>query len=197
MAIYGDTSDVFRDHQHGGNQQITLPDDVGGAAYGDASQFFDKSQGGDDALSGGARADNTLFGDADTMHDRSHGGNDTLIGAGLRDHLFGDAYAMYDHASGGNDTLVMGASFELLFGDAYEMRNHATGGHDDINDFRQSDGDRIDVSAWGFLPPRGHDLHQRWRQHHDHLRRWLQRQAGGDRRFSHSSSVGFPFCLTA
>ena len=76
---------------------------------------------------------------------------------------FGDAHTMSGSAVGGNDTLVAGSGNDSLVGDALFMEDDATGGADvfvflpgatptfhSIVDFRQEDGDRIDVSAYGF-----------------------------------------------
>jgi len=112
------------------------------------------------------------------MDGDSHGGNDTLYGANVSSFglgsfnlLFGDADAMSDHARGGDDTLISGTGADHMWGDAEFINgiaasptaptgNAKTGadtfvfapgsGNDDIGDFRQSDGDRIDVSAYGF-----------------------------------------------
>ena len=105
------------------------------------------------------------------MHDNARGGNDTLIGGASASTLFGDAYQMYDNARGGNDTLISGTGTDHMWGDAQFINgvaaspaaptgNVVTGtdtfvfapgnGNDDIGDFRQSDHDRIDVSAYGF-----------------------------------------------
>ena len=106
------------------------------------------------------------------MDGGSRGGNDTLVGADVTSFnlLFGDANAMRDNARGGDDTLISGTGADHMWGDAQFINGVAasptaptgtvvTGadtfvfapgnGNDDINDFRQSDGDRIDVSGYG------------------------------------------------
>ena len=77
-------------------------------------------------------------------------------------YFFGDAFEMRDAARGGNDTLISGTGTDHMWGDAQFIVGNtvATGadtfafapgnGNDDINDFRQSDHDRIDVTAYGF-----------------------------------------------
>src|ERR1700704_1207064 len=107
-----------------------------------------------------------------SLTDHQHGTNDTLIGlANALNTLYGDALAMDDHARGGNDTLISGAGTDHMWGDAQVINGVAasptaptgtviTGadtfvfapgnGNDDINDFRQSDHDKIDVRAYGF-----------------------------------------------
>jgi serralysin len=113
------------------------------------------------------------------MDGDTRGGNDTLIaGPGLSvagsvpvNALMGDAFEMHDDARGGNDILVSGPGTDNMWGDAAIINGVAasptaptgsvvTGadtfvfapgsGNDDINDFRQSDHDRIDVRAYGF-----------------------------------------------
>ena len=112
---------------------------------------------------------NTLYGDAaQSMDGNSRGGNDTLTGGdGAVNFLYGDAFSMSDNARGGNDTLISGTGTDHMWGDAQVIngvlppyRSVVTGadtfvfapgnGNDDIGDFRQSDGDKIDVSAYGF-----------------------------------------------
>jgi serralysin len=107
-----------------------------------------------------------------SLTDHQHGTDDTLIGlANALNTLYGDALAMDDHARGGNDTLISGAGTDHMWGDAQVINGVAasptaptgtvkTGadtfvfapgnGNDDINDFRQSDHDKIDVRAYGF-----------------------------------------------
>jgi hypothetical protein len=105
------------------------------------------------------------------MGGSARGGNDHLTGSDVGSNfLRGDAREMYDNARGGNDTLISGTGIDHMWGDA-EFINGApasstaptgsvvTGadtfafapgnGNDDINDFRQSDHDRIDVRAYG------------------------------------------------
>ena len=106
------------------------------------------------------------------MHDNARGGNDTLIGgAGPTNILNGDAFDLRDNARGGNDTLISGIETDLMWGDSQLIDGvgvsptMATGavvtgtdtfvfapgnGDDFVYDLRQSDHDRIDVSAYGF-----------------------------------------------
>src|SRR5882672_7144743 len=107
-----------------------------------------------------------------SLTDHQHGTNDTLIGGANSDNsLHGDAFFMFDNARGGNDTLISGPGTDHMWGDAQVINGVAasptapvgsvvTGadtfvfapanGNDDVNDFRQSDHDRIDVRAYGF-----------------------------------------------
>jgi Ca2+-binding RTX toxin-like protein len=143
---------------------------------GDAGVMQGDSRGGNDTLIGGGVAGgvgtNLIFGDAMTMSDNAIGGNDILTGgAGPTSNLFGDAQSMSGNARGGNDTLISGPGTDYMWGDAEYINgvlasptaptgNVVTGadtfvfapgsGNDYIGDFRQSDGDKIDVSAYGF-----------------------------------------------
>ena len=141
--------------------------------YGDAFTLQDNARGGSDHLTGGDNSLNVLIGDAGGIAGNGRGGNDHLIGGdGSSDNtLIGDAYFMSDNARGGNDTLVSGTGTDHMWGDAQSINGVAasptaptgavvTGadtfvfapanGNDDINDFRQSDHDKIDVRAYGF-----------------------------------------------
>ena len=89
----------------------------------------------------------------------------------LSSDLYGDALLMSGNARGGDDVLVSGTGNDLMWGDAKFINGVAasptadtgtaqTGadtfvfapgsGSDSVFDFRQSDHDRIDVSAYGF-----------------------------------------------
>lgn len=138
---------------------------------GDASRMFVNATGGDDVLRGGDNTNNQLFGDAMTIGDSSQffrgvnvGGNDTLVagnGVGTVNFLYGDAQFLYGQAQAGSDVLIGGTGTDFMYGDAAQTSALVTtaadtfvfaphGGNDMIADFRSSDGDRIDVSAWGF-----------------------------------------------
>ena len=125
-----------------------MPDDMSGHA-----------KAGNDHLTGGPSLAN-LYGDARTMHDQAVGGDDVLEATGFTNRLYGDAETLGDSSRGGNDTLIGGRGADHMWGDAATVAAGALtgadtfvfapgGGRDDINDFRQSDGDRIDVRAWG------------------------------------------------
>jgi serralysin len=142
------------------------------ALMGDAFEMHDNARGGNDHLSGSDNGINSLHGDARTMDGNSRGGNDTLIaGAAPSNDLYGDAFSMSGNARGGNDILISGPGADHMWGDAAIINGVAasptaptgsvvTGadtfvfapgsGNDDINDFRQSDHDKIDVRAYGF-----------------------------------------------
>ena len=171
MAVYGDTSGILRDHEQALHQDIALPGGndtiVGGngranSLTGDAQQMTDHAEGGDDMLTSNSGGASALFGDAQAMSGSARGGNDTLIGSNLISFgdMYGDARALADNSVGGNDVLISGRGIDHMWGDAAVVAAAAVtgadtfvfapgGGRDDINDFRQSDGDRIDVSAWG------------------------------------------------
>jgi serralysin len=138
---------------------------------GDASRMFVDAIGGNDVLRGGDNTHNQLFGDAMTMGDSGPffrgvnvGGNDTLVagnGADTVNFLYGDAQFLYGQAQAGSDVLIGGTGTDFMYGDALQKTGLVTtaadafvfapnGGNDMIDDFRSSDGDRIDVRAWGF-----------------------------------------------
>ena len=103
------------------------------------------------------------------MSDNARGGNDTLISGSGIDHMWGDAQIINGLAASptaDTGTVKTGAdTFVFAPGN----------GNDDIGDFRQSDHDKIDVSAYGF-----HNLAQMMitftgDRHHDRLRRNQQR----------------------
>ena len=126
------------------------------------------------SLIGGADVTNNgYFGDAYAMLGNARGGSDTLVGGnGTGSQMRGDAVAMNDQAIGGADRLISGTGSDHMWGDAQyinevEVLSPATdtglvqtgadtfvfgpgNGEDFVYDFRQSDGDRIDVSAYGF-----------------------------------------------
>jgi serralysin len=150
--LYGDGRDMY-DNSRGGDDTLT---------------------GGDNSTNGPSdRTFNNLYGDAESMHDHTMGGDNILIGggAGSSNYMYGVAGNMYDNTVAGNNTLISGTGTDYMWGDAQYINgvaaspaaptgNVVTGadtfvfapsnGNDFINDFRQSDGDRIDVSAYGF-----------------------------------------------
>ena len=105
----------------------------------------DNARGGNDTLTGGASVRvNYLFGDAHAMSDNAHGGDDTLISGTGTDHMWGDAQFINGVAASptaATGTVITGADTFV-----FALNN----GNDDINDFRQGDQDKINVSAWGF-----------------------------------------------
>ncbi|HZB57322.1 MAG TPA: hypothetical protein VE527_27055 [Reyranella sp.] len=170
--LNGDVLTMY-DTARGGNDRLIGGD---GAVFNfflaDASDMYGNTRGGNDTLIGGANTNNLMFGDTFNMHDNARGGNDTLIGGAVSiNSLFGDALDMRDNARGGDDTIISGAGTDRMVGDAVFINGVAasptaptgsvvTGadtfvfapgnGEDFVSDFRQSDHDRIDVSAWGF-----------------------------------------------
>jgi len=163
---------MMEDSSRGGNDRI-----IGGTGgsgnqllCGDACTMSDNARGGNDLIIGGAGAINILIGDACAMSDNARGGNDVLVagnGGGINI-MFGDAsgfgglVAMSGNAVGGNDTLISGNAVDNMWGDGlmiigpdvktgadtfvFLQGNNA----DTVNDFRQTDHDQIDVSAYGF-----------------------------------------------
>ena len=164
--LYGDAYSMSQ-RALGGDDWLT-----GGAngatntLFGDAYQMSDRTTGGNDILTGGLNAPgytDTLYGDAFTMSGTAIAGNDILTaGDGGINHLYGDADNVSDRAICGNDTLISGTGTDYMWGDAQTINGSkvTTGadtfvfkpnsGADVIEDFRQSDGDKIDVSAYGF-----------------------------------------------
>jgi hypothetical protein len=176
-VLYGDAIVMDGDSRGGDDTLIAGPGPMIGfgptnALMGDAGALHDNARGGNDRVTGGDSGANILHGDARTMDGDSRGGDDTLIaGAAPVNTLYGDAFSMSGNASGGNDTLISGSGTDHMWGDAQIINGlvasptadtgavltgadtfaFAPGnGNDDINDFRQSDHDRIDVSAYGF-----------------------------------------------
>jgi Ca2+-binding RTX toxin-like protein len=163
---------MMEDSSRGGNDLI-----IGGTGgsgnqllCGDACTMSDNARGGNDLIIGGSGATNILIGDACAMSDNVRGGNDVLVagnGGGINI-MFGDAsgfgglVAMSGNAVGGNDTLISGNAVDNMWGDGQMISGTGvtTGADtfvfapdsnaDTINDFRQTDHDQIDVSAYGF-----------------------------------------------
>jgi Ca2+-binding RTX toxin-like protein len=115
---------------------------------------------GNDTISGGEGND-FLFGDTDLGITNSGSGDDDVIsGNSGNDLLVGDAPYLINGAQGGRDTLTGGTGNDILWGDG-NLDSSASGGadvfvfglgsgDDKIMDFRQEDGDLIDVSGYGF-----------------------------------------------
>ena len=166
-TFLGDAANLYG-NAHGGNDLL-----IGGAGairnIMNADGFLhDHTIGGNDVLIGGDGATiNRLRGDGLSMEDHAVGGNDILIagnGAGTTNELRGDARFISDFAVCGNDILISGNAVDSLWGDggtgAETGPNVTTGtdtfvfmpgnNADAIFDFRQTDHDRIDLSAFGF-----------------------------------------------
>ena len=86
----------------------------------------------DDVLNGGA-GDDLIVGDAPYLFDNAVGGDDTITGGAGADTLWGDG-TLLDMATGGADVFV--------FADE--------DGQDTLKDFRQADGDQIQLSSSQF-----------------------------------------------
>jgi hypothetical protein len=178
VQIYGDAGTLGGDAR-GGDDTLTgsASSFATSVIHGDAGTMEGDSRGGDDTLIAGSGASGSfatslLLGDAGIMRGNASGGDDTLTGSTNGNNiLYGDGRLMYDQAAGGDDRLISGAGTDHMWGDAQFTNDVAVspgsdtglvatgtdtfvfgpnGGTDDIGDFRQSDGDRIDVSAWGF-----------------------------------------------
>lgn len=119
---------------------------------------------GNDTLTGGeTQALNFMVGDAGELYWGDQGGNDVLHGGGASsmNQMVGDAHWIYEGARGGNDRLISGAGDDQMWGDASEGMDGIGGadrfvfrrgnGSDSIEDFRKSDGDKIDLSAFDDL----------------------------------------------
>ena len=162
-TLYGDASEIAGSGT-GGNDTL-----AGGAGTktvnhlnGDAETMTQSSLGGTDTLIGGNNASNEMFGDARLMYGSAVGGNDTLTaGDGGTNTMYGDARVMADSTIAGSDTLISGTGVDEMWGDAWDAGAGVTtaadtfvfkpgSGNDFIYDFRQSDHDKIDVSAYGF-----------------------------------------------
>jgi Ca2+-binding RTX toxin-like protein len=168
--LFGDGTDMSN-ATGGDDTLIGAANSDNNLLVGDASRMFENARGGNDVLIGGDNTHNQLFGDAMTMGQSGPffrgvnvGGNDTVVagnGADTVNFLYGDAEYLYGQARAGSDVLVSGTGTDFMYGDALQKTGLVTtaadtfvfapnGGNDMIADFRSSDGDRIDVSAWGF-----------------------------------------------
>ncbi len=79
-----------------------------------------------------------------------------IVGSGYGDFLTGDGNANGIFGGSGNDTLIGGIGADNLFGDSgadmfiYQTINDSDNiAYDTIGDFSQSDGDKIDLTAFG------------------------------------------------
>ena len=159
----GDGCSMF-DDTVGGNDLL-----IGGVAAlennfrGDGMNMAGHAQGGNDLVIGGDDAViNILHGDGITMRDYAVGGNDVVIaGNDAGNTLYGDAATMLDFTVSGNDTLISGNAADNMWGDSGTITANVTTGTDifvfkpgnnadQVNDFRQSDHDQIELSAFAF-----------------------------------------------
>ena len=163
FEAYGDTTGNMSGSSEGGDDVILGADGTFNVLYGDAFLIADTAVAGDDLLIGGDNSATSLYGDAAFIQGaEALMGDDTLIaGQGSSTTLYGDVFFGDDlYACYGNDTLVGGTGEDTMFGDAAggALNGGADtfvflqgGGEDVIADFRQADGDVIDVSDYGFL----------------------------------------------
>lgn len=171
-TLFGDAYYMAADTVGGSDRLVGGTGAGDNTLHGDARVMMKNAAGGDDVLVAGASSpSNTLYGDAWTLNGAARGGDDTLRGggAGSTSRLYGDAQTLSNTAAGGGDRLIGGRGTDLMWGDAGSVAVGATtgadtfvfckyGGDDTINDFRHSDGDRIDVSARGITSLAGLSL---------------------------------------
>jgi Ca2+-binding RTX toxin-like protein len=152
--IYGDADNLMLGQDAdftGGVDNITGGTNADNSLYGDAFWVTFSGDGavfngGDDVIKGGdgSLAANDLFGDAQTVIFNDHsvtfnGGDDTLIsGTGASDVMRGDA------------VLLVGAGNATIIGGADTFVFAPNNGRDTILDFHTADGDKVDLSAFGF-----------------------------------------------
>jgi hypothetical protein len=91
--------------------------------------------GGNDVVIAGDNAGtNNLYGDGETLSDDVVCGNDRLVSGNAADNMWGDGGTIGANVTTGTDVFVFGSGSNA----------------DTVYDFRQSDHDQIDVSAYGF-----------------------------------------------
>lgn len=82
-----------------------------------------------------------------------NGGNDSLYGLGGNDVINGGAGNDYLSGGDGNDILIGGAGVNDLYGgagyDTFTMSSRLSGGFTDDLVYDMTNGDKVDVSAWG------------------------------------------------
>ena len=165
-VIIGDGGNTMSGHARGGNDLLIGGDNaLGNVINADGFRMNGNTVGGNDTLVGGdGVGENHLRGDANIMNDNAAGGNDVLIaGDNTADSVLqGDARIMNGFSTGGNDRLISGNSADTMWGDGSIINGpnvtfgadtfvFAPGNNaDQIGDFRQTDHDMIDLSAFGF-----------------------------------------------
>lgn len=144
---------------HGGDDVLTATG-YGNALFGDGTSINGNGLGGNDVLTA-VGSFNSLYGDAVNLNDNSTGGDDELISSGDINTLYGDALSLNGNSAGGNDTLITSSGTDYLYGDAVYLALGAVGGADTfkflqgtgdhyVMDFHAAEGDKIDLSAYGF-----------------------------------------------
>lgn len=162
--LYGDAYDIYA-NARAGNDRLIGGSHAWNALQGDSEYLSDWARGGNDVLIGGTAAYNVLYGDAASdMNGDARGGNDLLIAGDESpwNLLVGDAKNMWGNSICGKDRLISGTGDDLMYGDAQTLFSATiktaadvfvfapSNGADTIYDFRHSDGDRIDVRAFGY-----------------------------------------------
>jgi Ca2+-binding RTX toxin-like protein len=129
--------------------------------FGDAGSDFIQGGGGADSLDGGIGND-SIFGDGGNDSIFGFDGNDFLVGGNGNDFLFGENgndELLGDNGSdelfggNGNDRLIGGNGSDTLTGNAGADKfvfNSLAEGIDAITDFSFAQGDKIEVSQFGF-----------------------------------------------
>jgi hypothetical protein len=166
---------AMHDNARGGHNTLDGGTSSFNVLEGDAGTMDGNASGGGNTLTGGSGKNvfgggNLLYGDAQTMRDNASGGGNTLTGGNEGATMVGDAQSMFDNTVGGNNVLI-GSPGALMWGaaqfidgvaasptaptgnvvlgaDTFVFGPHS--GNDTVFDFRQSNGDKIDVSAFGF-----------------------------------------------
>ncbi|UVO49029.1 hypothetical protein M0208_00245 [Sphingomonas sp. SUN019] len=127
--------------------------------FGDAETMGNGARGGADRLLGGVGND-ILYGDAAMSTGKTTGGADTLFGEDGDDILYGDSAVTGSGGAGGADRLDGGAGNDVLVGGGgKDVLIGGTGadrfvfgpgsGADEVSDFRHTQGDKIDLTAFG------------------------------------------------
>lgn len=126
-------------HAGSGNDRAELGDGDDTAHGGD----------GNDTLIGGAGKD-LLYGDQGDDILRGQDGNDFLFGGGGNDRLEGGAGDDRLEGGWGRDILIGGGGNDRMIGGG-DADRFVISGNTSLMDFSRSDGDKIDVSAFGML----------------------------------------------
>jgi Ca2+-binding RTX toxin-like protein len=126
---------------------VTIENATGGTGndiiIGNAVNNVLEGETGHDALWGNAGNDSLFGGNGNDYLDGGNG-NDTISGGSGYDMLLGYS---------GNDTLIGGAGNDTLYGGVGADRfvfNYLFEGIDIIKDFQWTEGDKIQISKWGF-----------------------------------------------
>ncbi|MGD9537850.1 MAG: calcium-binding protein [Alphaproteobacteria bacterium] len=150
-TLYGDANFFGSGAGAVGGNDVLSATGTGNQLYGDGGfRIASNGRGGNDVLTAVSTSgqSNDLYGDARELRTDAVGGNDTLIGGNGNDLIVGDALIMNPTARGGNDQL-WGDAKGAASGGADSFAFAGNFGKDVINDFRQSDGDQIQLNGYG------------------------------------------------